>query len=371
MRGQQAAKYYRQIAEQQQNSDARQQVLERGLSAGLRDGDLESATWFQSKLTGNKAVRGVVDAATVTVPGGLDALGFVAHSKNSSPELFLVEYARAVAKSLYTTNKKAAAMFAASIKDHFERIAELSALGEASNGRVTVTISAQEKNGQKKTEKVLELLGWKIRTSKAGVKLEAAEKGERAGHHDTASALAIDEVGMQQALESGKPFSFEILNEPAIVILGEDPWRTQFYAKEKFSGGIAEAIADNLELARIYAALGQMDPSTASLLVSGIGLKTLTEKYAALLYEYSSALAMDKGRVTIPGGDAAAAVWTGLTGANPAQPAAFFRALLQKDGGRFARLLLGHERARHTTSTLLHAEPGARGQVLFVVQGCP
>ena len=229
--------------------------------------------------------------------------------------------------------------FANGIKEHFfQRVAELSALGTPAEGHITITISMsgqdKDKGEQKKAERVLELLGWKMRTLRQGVKLEAAEKGDRAKHHETASALAIDEVGMQQALESGKPFSLEIVNEPADVILGEEVWRTQFYAKEKYAGGLPEAIAGNLQLAETYAALGQMDPATAAILVSGLGLKTLADKFAILLFQYSSALAVDKGRVTVPGGEPAEPIWNSLVGANPRQPAAFFRALLDKDSGK-------------------------------------
>ena len=51
-------------------------------------------------------------------------------------------------------------------------------------------------------------------------------------------------------------------------MLGEETWRNQFYAKEKYAGGLAEAIASDVRLAETYAALGQMDGNTAAVLVS-------------------------------------------------------------------------------------------------------
>src|ERR1035438_6567156 len=65
-------------------------MLQRGLQAALRDGELDNLAWFQTQL-------GVVPAAptaraqagTVTVPGGFEALSFVAHCRPSSPERFL------------------------------------------------------------------------------------------------------------------------------------------------------------------------------------------------------------------------------------------------------------------------------------------
>jgi len=104
--------------------------------------------------------------------------------------------------------------------------------------------------------------------------------------------------------------------------MGEEAWRAQFYANEKYTGGLAEAMAGDLRLAQTYAAVGQMDLSTATVLVSAIPLKTLSEKYAALLFQYSSALAVDQGHVAVPGGVAAEAIWTSMVGASARQPGA-------------------------------------------------
>lgn len=337
--GEHAAKYYRALAEVGEKGAAginRADVLNRGLQAALRDGDLDNAAWFEAQL-GKNSVSAAARTRTgnVTVPGGLAALSFIAHCKASTPERFLVEFARTVVRNLEYADKKAADMYTEAIREHFRRVGELAALGTSpAGGPVTVTLSATDKNGQKNAEKVLNLLGWKIRTSKQGVKLDPAEKGERAAHQETATALALDEIGMQKALEAGKPFSFAIPTGAANVILGEEPWRTQFYAKEHLAGGLAEAIAGNLQLAQTYAALGQMDPETAAALVTGLGLKTLAEKYARLLSQHSSALALERGRVAVPGGQPAEVIWAKLAGASPTQPALFFKALLTKDDGK-------------------------------------
>jgi Tfp pilus assembly protein PilF len=335
--GEQAARYYRQAIEGGDNAgmaDAvRSQALRSGLAAALRDGDMENAAWFRAQLTGGAAAPRA-PAATVPVPGGLDALSFMAHSKRSPPERFMVEYARTVARRLDSPDKKVVEAYAGTIHDHFRRIAELAALGTAKDGKITVTIAAQDKKSQKNAEKVLDLLGWKMHAGSKGVKLEAAEKGARASHQETASALAIDEVGMQQDLEQGKVFSFDIPLDTASVVLGEELWRSEFYPKEKWSGGLAEVMAGDLHLAQIYAALGQMDATTAAALVSAVGLKTLAEKHAPLLLQYSSALALEQGRVAVPGGTAAEAIWSGIAGASPRQPGPFFHALLTKDDGK-------------------------------------
>jgi tetratricopeptide (TPR) repeat protein len=337
--GEHAARYYRALAETSAlgggPAPERTATLQRGLEAALRDGDLDNVAWFQTQLgVAPAAAAARVRTGAVTVPGGLEALSFIAHSRPSSPERFLVEYARTVVRNLSVNDKKAAELYTEAIREHFRRVGELAALGTAGDGSVTVNLEARDKNGQKSTERVLNLLGWKMRASRQGVQLDPAEKGARAAHQETATALAVDEIGMQKALEAGKRFSFKVPMDVASVVLGEEPWKAQFYPKEHFAGGLAEAISGNLQLAQTYAALGQMDPGTATALVSGLGLRALAERYAALLAQFASALAVDRGRAAVPGGEPAAAIWAKLAGANPAQPGPFFKALLSRDDGK-------------------------------------
>jgi Tfp pilus assembly protein PilF len=330
-----AARYFRKLAEVSGNdAAARADALKRGLEAAFRDGDLENAAWFQARLGAKSAVASNTRSGSVIIPGGLSALSFAAESKTAPPDLFLVEYARAVIPRLQFADKRAVEAYREKIREHFRRISELAAIGSKSSGRVTVTLSVQDKNGQKNAERVLDLLGWKMHTVRQGVKLEPPEKASKASRQETASALAIDEIGMETNLEAGQTFSFEIPMDSAKVMLGEEVWKAQFYPRENLPGGLAEAIANDLQLAETYAALGQMDPSTSSVLVSGLGLKTLAEKYAAQLWEYASALAVERGHAAVPGGAAAEAIWTKLTGVNPAQPGPFFRSLLTKDDGK-------------------------------------
>lgn len=337
--GEHAAKYYRALAEAKAPADGpafdRTQTLQRGLLAALRDGDLDDAGWFQTQSGIVPAVgRARAQAGMVTIPGGLATLSLVSHCRPSSPERFLVEYARTVVQNINLIDRKIGELYTEHIREHFRRVGELASFGAPGKDSVAIALDARDKNGQKNTEKVLDLLGWKMRTSRQGVKLDPAEKGAKAAHQETATALAIDEIGMQQALEAGQPFSLKVPMDGAAVVLGEEAWKSQFYPKEHFAGGLAEAMAGNLQLAQTYVALGQMDADTRTAVVSGFTLRALAEKYAGLLAQFASALAVEHGRAAVPGGEPAIPIWTGLAGANPAQPGLFFRGLLSKDDGR-------------------------------------
>ncbi len=333
-------------------------ALQRGLETALRDNDAETAAKCAAKLraAGQKTFDTAAQARQdqtkgAPVPGGLETLAFIAHSKpKSPPERFFVEYAKAVRLNT-KQNDKPGKLYIEAIEQHFQLVSTLEAMGTRNGDTVKFHLSLEDKKAQKQTEKILNLLGWKLRTSKNGTTLDAGEKAGQAKRQETTSALAIDEAGMQEALEARKSFDFEIRDEPAPVVLGEDAWRKAFYPKENLAGGFAEAMARDLKMAELYAGLCVMDKDALAALLPGTDLKTLAGKYGNLIFWYSPALALHQDRVAVPGGSSAEPIWDKIAGASPAHPAQFFRALLDKDDGKLlsfyatlAQLDLAHQR---------------------------
>ncbi len=339
--GSAAPEAYARLATALQHSAARSDeyfsVLERGLTVSLRDNDPQRAEWFRERLrTARRQVRPATAKASagprngVWIPGGRQALAFVARSKeNSSPERFLMDYCRAIVEHTASLDRRAT-VYIERIQQHFRRVAALEALGTRQDNRVTVTVSGR--GGR--TETILNLLGWKIRSLGKGARMEADEKTPLGRRQESAVALAVDGVTMQQALNEGRPYSFDLVSDRTPVLLDENTWRRHFYAKEELPGGLAEALARDPRLARAYAALSALDEPTRSALLAGMGLKELVEKYAALLYQHSSVLVVENGSVLVPGGKEAEPFWEKLAGASPRRPGPFLRALLDRDQGR-------------------------------------
>ncbi len=333
-------------------------ALEHCRETSLRDNDAESEQKCTARL--EKAGRKTATAAASVkhadagqdawIPGGLEALAFMAHSKpKTSPERFFVEYAKAVRLNKQRNDHTATAYFEA-IRHHFELLAALEELGERDHDRVRIYLSLRDKTSQQRTEKVLNLLGWKLHVSKNEVTLDAGEKLAQAKRQETASALAIDEAGMQESLQARQDFNIDIRGEWAPVLFGADMWRKAFYPKEQPPGGFAEAIAGDARMAKLYAGMSAMDKEAAEALLSGTDLKSLADKYADLLYLFSSALALHQAHAAVPGGLAAEPIWEKLAGASPARPGPFFKALLEKDDGKLlsfyatlAQLDLAHQ----------------------------
>jgi hypothetical protein len=172
-----------------------------------------------------------------------------------------------------------------------------------------------------------------MKTSKAGIVVEPFTKGGKAERQEFASALAVDEVGMQDALKAGKPFQFDLHFERAPMVGGEAVWTSTLLGKQSLPGAIAEALVQNPSAARAYAGLSDMGPGAAEVVLKEFTLKKLIEDYHQLLFAYGSALAIRGGTALIPGGSNAAPAWARVVGVPPSQAAPFFRALLTKDNG--------------------------------------
>src|SRR4029077_20367589 len=256
------------------------------------------------------------------VPGGLDALAFAAHGKEGvPPERFFAEFSRAVMNKFCfgvncTYNK-----YVELVQEHFQRIAALEAMGKREASRVVLTLSLNGKDERKNTEKILALLGMKLRNSNGHVELDRGEKKDQAKKQETGSALAIDELGIQEALQAGKTYTLEIPYEWAAIYPNEKLW-SGLYAGNEGPGGFAMALMRMPKMARLYVGITSLDKQTVATLLSGMSLKALLDKYSDEVYLFAAAFALQGGHAVVPGGAKAAAIWMSLVGESPTRPGA-------------------------------------------------
>jgi tetratricopeptide (TPR) repeat protein len=357
-----AAAAYRRVAEELAKAASGQpqlrQVLERGYHDALRDSDAQSAAWFAGQLAGERGKAGKPQRADlgVWVPGGLDALLFIARGNQSrGPQQFMLDYCRTVIVNEPLPNSPAAMDYRKSIGGYFEQLNRLLAMGVKNGDKTVIALSLGDKGRQRQVDGVLEILGWKLRRNKQALVIESGEKASQAKKQDLASALAIDQAGMQAAFQAGKTFALEIPWDWAPLVVEEATLRGAVGA-DKWRGGVLETFAFDPDLAQLYIGLSSLDPPSADALLAGVGIKQLSEKYSGVLRLYSSALTVSAGRVLTPGGPAADANWTQLVGAPPTTPVPFFRALITKDSGNllayfFALSQLDGDHQRFFTNT--------------------
>jgi tetratricopeptide (TPR) repeat protein len=334
--GSAAAAYARLAESLKASSRERIEALERGFAVSVRDGDLKNAESFAVSLqsAGRPEFRSMLGAEAAPesgtlVPGGLDALAFVAHiGEGIPPERFFSEYAQRLIDGCggLTCWKM--------VFEHFQRVAALEALGKRTGNSVVITLSLENKDTKHKTEKVLELLGIKLRMAKGQLELDRGEDKSQAKKQESVAALAVDEVGLQEQLQAGKSYDLEIRDEWVPVYPNEKMWRESLYPAEKAPGGFAGALSRVPKMSLLYRGLSGMNRKCISELLSAVNLRTLNDKYARLLYLYGPALALQGTHATVPGGTQAEALWAKLVGVSPVQPGPFFRALLEREDGR-------------------------------------
>jgi len=347
-------------------------LLERGLVVSLRDQDSELSEWFSARLdaAGHGGFAALFRSHSpaisdeAVVPGGTRAaLRLAGAQETARREDFLMAFCCRIDAFDAVT----AAAFRDRSSDYFKRVYALRILGIQQGDRTVIRLSAANEESRRLTEKALHLLGWEIRVTGQRTVVEPSDSRSASGGQMTAAALGVDEMGMQEALQSAMPFELEIADDRVQALFGESTWRQAFYGKKAPPGGLTEVISSDQRVARVYLGLSAQDPETARQLARDFGLRTLAYDYSNLLVLHSSALSIAGGRAAVPGGVEAESVWQELVGVPPAEPGAFYSALLRKDGGKllafYAGLMqLDLQRQRFFTASLNRA---AKSRDLF------
>ena len=172
---------------------------------------------------------------------------------------------------------------------------------------------------------LLKTLGYRARPDcgKKGSYLETADSQRAFLTID--SGFPLPEL--EKDLTEGKPFSYSF-TETRIPALSLELEKTE---KAKNKDFLDELLSEP-SLARLYWALGRMDPETQELLRQPRMLKRIAPFSGALDF-YGSQIRVRSGRVTVPGGPSAEPAWKDIVGASPDQPEEFIARLLGKDNG--------------------------------------
>jgi VWFA-related protein len=326
---------YLELMPRSANADAVKQMI-----ANLEKMDLANAPPPELALSTSELPTGVPGEAWV--PGGRKALAEIAGLKDaSSYENFFGDYCRILAREMSVGTSRGIPRYLDAVRAYMAAVTDLLSFGERKGDITTVTISLASENQRKTAERVLPLLGWKLVSKDGAFTVEPGDQPADGLHQHLPKAFGIDEIGMQETLEGGKSFQFDIPTENARVVGGND-WSPLLKELPSIPGGIASAFTLDVRVAKTYAGLGAMKPDAAAALIRAVGVRNLVLRYSDVLARYGDALEVSKAPgnenefVAVPGGAAAEPVWKKLTGASPRDPAQFFRALLEKNEGRLA-----------------------------------
>jgi Ca-activated chloride channel family protein len=273
------------------------------------------------------------------VPGGRKALAEVTGLKDaSSYENFFADYCRQLAREETIGTSQGIPEYLTTIRAYMATVTELLPFGQKDGDTTKFDLSLSTDAQRRATERVLGLFGWKLISKDGAVTVEPSDQPGDGPRQHIPKLFGIDEIKMQQALEAGKNFQFEVPSENARIVGGND-WGEIIKQLPTIPGGIAAAFTQDVRIAKTYAGLGAMSPEASQALIRAEGITDLVLKYSDPLARYGESLviakdAQGKEYVAVPGGPAAEPAWRKLAGANPRETRAFFRALLDKHEGR-------------------------------------
>jgi hypothetical protein len=204
---------------------------------------------------------------------------------------------------------------------------------------------------------LLEILGYRLSQG-------CGHKGAVLTTTDAERAFLTTDSGfpltdLEQALENNTPFTYAFHSSQVPVLFKEADWTSLAAQKRKVPQTALDVLLHDPLAARLYWALGRMDPETATLLAQTEGLRRLLP-YGGVLDFYGSQICVRQGRVIVPGGTAAEAGWRDLVGAGPESPVDFIAHLITKDSGWLAAYFDSLSRVSQEQQVHLTRDPRLR-----------
>lgn len=298
----------------------------------------------------------VAASGEAPVPGGIKAFAAIAQIPGSpSYRDFFLQYCRAILAGDLTRSNPTREVSEA-IRAFAASVAELEQVGEREANRIVIRLAVDTEEHRQKTERVLILLGWRLRPAGQGYDIEPGDQPIDGLRQRIPSALGIDELKMREAIAAGRPFPFGVPIENARLV-GGAAWSAALKGAPEAALGPVDIFLSDWRFARLYSALGGMEAETAAAVVSAVGFVPLLTTYSGLLAEFGEALSLNGDQVAVPGGNRAEPVWARLAGANPRNPAAFIRALIEKDRGLLFAFFFDLTRADAAHQKFLTATP--------------
>jgi Tfp pilus assembly protein PilF len=318
------------------NGETLRKTTERAARAALRDGAVEAAgQWMELPVTPpNANAAGTAGERGVLIPGGVRLLSHLTGIGGpEEPGEYIVAFARAVAQRSMFASEKEWNEFSEKLLEQYDRLLKIRKPFAPTSEGTEIVLSVESQKQRQQTQQILDLLGYRLRSSRGRISIEAQVKSSKARRQNLAAALDLDDREVEESLDGKRPYRFRIRDEFAPVVLGEKVWEAAL-KRQANPLGFAGLLLKQPEMARLFAGLSSAGPAAARALLTSFAMRKLAEDYGMLLFLYGPVLALDEqGRCAVPGGTEAEPVWEALAGASPRNGQQFLEALLRKDGG--------------------------------------
>lgn len=204
-----------------------ERAQKRALRAALRDGHPEAASRYLElpETPPDAATQEQAGERGLLIPGGVAVLRFLSGIGGpDDPGEYLNAFARAVVqRSLFATEKEWEKYYEP-LLEHYDRLLQLRKPFPLTHRGTEIVLSAESQKQRQQTQRVLELLGYRLRAGRGRLSIEVQTKGERARRQTLAAALDLDDRAVEEALAGGKSYTLRITDEFARPVLGEKAW---------------------------------------------------------------------------------------------------------------------------------------------------
>lgn len=201
-------------------------------------------------------------------------------------------------------------------------------------------VSLASSEDRRRARRVLGWLGTKVKRNGDELDVETRDDEHAVRRRAFLDALAIPLPALLTRLRAGERVVVTTADPPAPLPFGLAAWR-ELLDEPRLSGGDAFlALVKDVTASRLLVTLHALDAETReglrAIARSGKGSVLRDGDVLDRLARFPAALALSGGEFVLPGGRDALPVWADLFGVPPAKPAAFLRALFEKDAGRGA-----------------------------------
>jgi len=204
----------------------------------------------------------------------------------------------------------------------------------------TATLSLSGSEERRRAREVFQWLGFKVRDRGDDFVTESRDDRRSARRRAFFDAIGVAAPLLLKRLEAGERVVVDPVDDSAPLPFGLAAWRELLDEPRLTAERVFLHLVKDVGASRLLVTLHSLDPETRDGLrgIARGGKGSVLRDVDVLdhIARFPGALALSGGRFALPGGPDAEPLWADVFGESPSRPAAFLRALFEKDSGRGA-----------------------------------
>lgn len=271
------------------------------------------------------------DGDMMEVPGGMASVSRLLGIVSTHPAEFGCSANRILLASVVPDHDWRDHDRRALLVDYLETVRDLEPLVQPG-----LEIASGDEEGRRRFADLAERFGYQVKRNRDRLEVIPDEGAGSERRRRLAIALGWDFVGGAHDLDNGVRVAFDLEHDRARAPLDYERWSRLSGRPVDERNALLELATDQ-RLGLLIEGMRRANLETGELLWERAG-DSLYNNAAVQFYRYSASLEVVDGRLSVPGGAGATAMWMELVGTSPSEPVGFITALLEGRGGVAAYL---------------------------------